>query len=75
MTTSGTTSENEWQWMTTNYNTGNEWRWMTAIGATNENEWKQEKIAILSFKMKYSGSWRIYSIFYAVYDYYIQQYI
>ena len=38
VTTSGTTSGNEWEWVTTN---GNEWQRMTTLGTTNDNEWQR----------------------------------
>ena len=42
MTTSGTTSDNEWQPMRTSGKTnGNEWQWVTTSDTMNENKWKQ----------------------------------
>ena len=61
MTTSGTTSDNEWrrvvQRMTTSGATSDtasdkEWPGMTTGGATNENEWEQVKESDFGFRMK-----------------------
>ena len=43
MTTSGTTSENEWQKRVTSDNSDNEWQRMTLSGTTNKNQWEQVK--------------------------------
>ena len=42
MTTSGTTSDNEWQRVTTSGTTSdNEWQRVTASGATSDKEWQR----------------------------------
>ena len=39
--TSGTSSDNQWQWMKTSDNGWYEWQQMTTSGTTSDNEWQQ----------------------------------
>ena len=59
-TTSGKTSDNEWQRVTSN---DNEWKQMTASGKTNGNKWEQVKYNDFKFQngtKGQSGSWGFY---------------
>ena len=59
VTTSGTTSNNEWQGVPVS---GKEWQWMSTSGTTNENEGDHVKKFNFRFQNErkdYSAFWRI----------------
>ena len=83
MLMSGTTNDYEWsnEWqLKTKSDKWSDNEWQRVI--TSDSEWQgmagsRKKRIILSFKMKQKASLvpeELYSIFYAIYDYYIQQY-
>ena len=54
---------------------GNEWQWMTGSRTTNKSEWEEIKQSDFKFQ---NAIWKanlvpeeFYSIFYAIYNYYI----
>ena len=66
-----TASNNEWQQVITS---DSEWQRMAGSGKTNENEWERIKQSDFKFHSETKASLvpeEFYSIFYAIYNYYI----